>query len=270
MRRMLNNRIYPSAKGGYRRMFDEKDVIGLNYKGKVCLRSEGYFPQVRIKVGDTIEKLDMLYCDFDLLDTSKCEKATYESEYVTKAEYYMLTRFNCVAGYTYPYGALAILADGSKKPYVLLFNKNTDTEAVNRVTAVDFVQNKYGYCTFIPGNAKFAPFIITKDAGGLSAISQIKQMEGVKDGATVKTTYTYYYDINEKTGAGTSKVRTMFVVTTTSDGVAHTIKWTGSKVTDNDSEVTITKDGFVVTFKLSVAGTVSAAAVWPQTYYVEE
>lgn len=269
MKRLINNKMYPSVKGGYRRMYDEKDLIGINYKGQACLRSEGFFPQVKIKVGDTIEKLDMLYCDFDTLDTSKCEKATYESTYVAKAEYYLLARFNCVAGYTYPYGALAIIADGTNHPYILLFNKNTDTEAANRGTAVEFVQNKYGYCTFVPGGAKFAPFIITKDVGGLSSISQIKQMKGVKDNISVKASFTYYYDINEKTGAGTSKERTMFTITT-SDGTAHTIKWTGSKVTDNGTEVTITKDGFVVVFKLNLAGTASNAAIWPQTYYVEE
>lgn len=264
MRRLINNRMYASAKGGCRRMFDLKDVIGINYKGQICLRSEGYFPQVRLKVGDIIETLDMLYCDFDSLDKSKCEKATYESTYVTKGEYYLLARFDCVSGYTYPYGALALSADGDNKPYILLFNTNTDTVAVNRITAVDFVKNKYDFATFVPGTAKCAPFTINKDAGGLSSISMIKQMNGIKDGLTVKKTYTYYYDINEKTGAGTSKERTMFVVG------SHTIKWTGSKVMDNDSEINITKDGFVVIFKLDIEGTVSEAALWPQTYYVED
>lgn len=269
MRRLINNRMYPSVKGGPRRMYDEKDVIGLNYKGEVCLRSEGYFPQVRLKVGDVLTTLDMLYCDFDSLDLGACEKATYESTYVTKGEYYLLARFDCVGSYTYPYGALAIIADGTNHPYILMFNNNTDTEAVNRIIAVDFVQNKYDYCTFIPGTAKCAPMTLNKDTGGLSAISQIKQMKGVKNGISVKKTYTYYYDINEKTGAGTSKERTMFSLTT-SDGVSHTIKWTGSKVMDNDTEVSLTKDAFVILFKLDLEGTVGNAAAWPQTYYVEE
>lgn len=44
MKRLVNNRMLPSVKGGCRRMWDEKDVIAV-VDGKVYAYSEGFKPE---------------------------------------------------------------------------------------------------------------------------------------------------------------------------------------------------------------------------------
>ena len=248
-------RCYPSVNGTSRRLWPAEDVVGIDGQGRACLRSEGWFPKTTLKVGDTIETLDMLYCDLNNLDKTKLEEASfYSSVTSTLTYYYVLARFTCAksGGGVYPYGAL-VIRESDNHPYMLFFDNNTDTSAQKVSVCTNFSQNKYGWCTFIPLNAHNAPYKINKDCGGLAQISQVKQMAGVKDGLVVKKTTTYYYDTS-----ASSLEKTLFEIRV--DGITtHTIKWTGTKLTDNDTDIAVKKDGFVHIFNLDAEGTIASA-----------
>lgn len=208
----------------------------------------------------------MLYCDLEHLDKTKLEEVSYYDSYTEVLTYfYVLARFTGAAsgGGLFTYGAFCI-RESDNNPYILYFDLNTDTSAQKRTTCVNFSQNKYGWCTFIPLKAHNAPFTINKDCGGLAQISQVKQMAGVKDGLEVKKTTTYYYDTS-----ASQLPKTLFEIRV--NGITqHTIKWTGTKLTDNDKDIAVKKDGNIQIFTLDAEGTIASALAWPQVYYAEE
>lgn len=127
MRRLINNRMYPSVNGGPRRMWDPDDICAFK-DGKVYAKSEGW---TKIKVNDVLKANKKVYCDLDVFnkDISSCPSWT-----VSLKKYWAIAKVNLTDGdtdYTY-YMAL----QRGRYPYLLKVDGDNN---VAETTDCDFI-----------------------------------------------------------------------------------------------------------------------------------
>ena len=251
MRRLIKNRLR-NAEGlnTFKRMYDLKDVLGVNENGKVLLKSAGYLPKSKLKVGDSLENSELIYIDLDKVDYSKLTKITCMNPLTSM---YIVGEYSLTDTTTYSKGYLCI-EKNTWKPYVG-FEQNGKTGVIMR--AVDcggFQTNKYG---------TYAMFNSVNGADKITALYvdlyHIEKMVKIIPGVQLKSTTKIYVDTRELT--------TDTALFSTNDYI---IGWdsTNKKAIAGTQLLETTLDGFVAIFSIPTDGQV--ISITTLCYYEEE
>lgn len=245
MRRLINNRMYPSVNGGPRRMWDPDDICGLK-DDKVYAKSEGWYPKTKIKANDSLETNMMLYCDFEQFNKDISNCPSFKAALI---KYWAVAKVNITNGasdYTY-YLAL----QRGRFPYLLKVNSSGGIAAATDCGSF-FNDTKYGTAILVPGIN--TPWTVVEVYS--SCVSYIAEFKVLKVGSNLLPKYQCYCDI--------SNIEANTVIFKTAK---YEVLWDGTNMYLDTLKLATKLDNNIAIFKPGISETVTS--VNKLCYYVE-